>query len=147
MNKSIQRPLTINEVVIKKEKGKSGNIHFPIGVTQLLFGTVLTTSNGGADWYAYPIFNTETPVNTDVKVIAGGKLWKSTADNNSTDPLTDDTNWENLGEYDASGILCVNMEEEGRGSVLTMGEVRGKHLIYIDDSIKHSLFKNKIDLK
>jgi len=39
------------------------------------------------------------------------------------------------------------MEEEGKGTVLTMGQVRGKYLTYLDDSIKHSLFKNKIDLK
>jgi len=146
MNEIIQRPLTIDEVIIKKEKVKSGNIHFPVGVTTLLIGTVMTTSNAGDDWYAYPIFDA-TAVDTGVKVVAGGKLWESTADANSTDPLVDETNWTDLGEIDASGVLCVNMEEEGKGTVLTMGQVRGKYLTYLDDSIKHSLFKNKIDLK
>jgi len=147
-----KRVPTIDEVIIKKDQVVSGTVSVPVAaegvVAGLVFGTVLTSTDGGVNWTSQ-----EKPLwiagafNADAEVFHNGHTWKSLEDANSNEPITDDPKWQDLGAFDANGVLGENITETSKVSVVITGTVREKHLVNYDDSMRTSLFRNKIILK
>ena len=148
MNNISKRPNTIDEVIIKKDQVVSGTVVVPDGVEGLVFGTPLTSIDGGLNWTSQ-----ERDVwvagesSTDDEVFHDGHSYKSLEDANSNEPVIDDPKWQHLGEFDANGILGENITETSKVSVVVTGSAREKHLVKYDGSMRPSLFKNKIILK
>ncbi len=149
MNNITKRPPTIDEVIIKKDKTVSGTVHLPTGnTTGLALGTVLTTVDGGVNWNAQErdIWAAGS-FELDAEVFHEGHAWKSLEAANTVEAGTDEAKWQDLGEFDANGILIENINAESKASVLATGDAREKYLDAYDVSMKHSLFKNKLILR
>ncbi len=149
MIEPVVRPNTIDEVIIKKEQVVSGTVTVPVGNTDgLVFGTALTTANGGETWNSQTrnIYVAGTFA-VDDEVFHNNHSWKSLEADNLVEPGTDETKWQDLGAFDANGILGENITGTSKVSVLVTGAVRAKYLSGFDASMKHSLFTNKIILR
>lgn len=142
------RPKTIDEVIIKKVQVVSGTVNVAVGLEGLVFGTILTSKDGGLTWdaLATPIYAAGS-FSADEEVFHNGKTWKSLADANEVEPGTDETKWQELETFDANGVLIENITTTSAASILVTGEVRAKNLSGFDDSMRQSLFTNKIILR
>ncbi len=143
-----KRVPTIDEVIIKKGQTVSGNVVIPLGSSGLVFGTILTSIDGGITWTSQEKdIWTAGSYEADVEVFHNGKTWKSLSADNVIEPGTDEAKWQELEVFDANGVLIENITENTKATVLITGEVREKHLQDYDDSMRISLFKNKIILR
>ncbi|WP_419782350.1 hypothetical protein [Malaciobacter marinus] len=143
-----KRPNTIDEVIIKKIQVVSGIVHIPEGLQGLVFGTVLTSKDGGLNWFALekPIYEGGA-YGSDEEVFHNAKTYKSLVDANEIEPGTDETKWQELEVFNANGVLIENIKETNPAAILITGEVRAKYLSTFDDSMRQSLFTNKIILR
>lgn len=147
-NEISKRPNTIDEVIIKKDQVVSGTVSVPVGSEGLVFGTPLTSTDGGVNWTSQerPLWVAGEHL-TDDEVFHNGHAWKSLEDANENEPITDDPKWQDLGEFDANGMLGENITETSKVSVVITGTAREKYLSNYDASMRTSLFRNKIILK
>lgn len=147
-----KRVPTIDEAIINKVQVVSGTVAVSPAVegkeAGLVFGTILTSTDGGDTWTPQerPLWVAGTYV-ADKEVFHKGHSWKSLEDANTDEPTADNPKWQDLGEFDANGILVENITETSKVAVLITGTVREKHLVNYDNSMKKSFFKNKIILK
>lgn len=140
------RPKTIDEVVIKKDQVASGIVNIPMESEGLVFGTVLTSTDGGDTWNSQERdLWVAGDYEADAEVFHNGHSWKALADN-SVEPV-DGSDWQDLGAFDANGVLGETITETSNVSVIVTGFLREKHLSAYDASMKPSLFKNKIILR
>jgi len=145
MTKPTKRPPTLDEVFKKKEHVVSGNVTVSNDQDGYVLGTVFNTEDGGKTWVSRPpLFDTSAD-DGDI-VYFNGRTYQSTTNENTNAPNTL-TDWDDLGAWDANGILTQNAKETGRYAFLTTGEVRERHLKDYDSAMAQSLFKNKIRLK
>ena len=146
--KITKRVPTIDEVIIKKAQTVSGFVSIPLNSKGLVFGTILTSKDGGVTWKSL-----EQDIwiagshEADVEVFHNGKTWKSLSADNVAEPGTDEAKWQELEVFDANGVLVENITENTKATVLITGEVREKHLQDYDASMRTSLFRNKIILR
>jgi hypothetical protein len=146
-----KRVPTIDEVIIKKDQVVSGTVAVTpatTGESGLVFGTILTSTDGGDTWTTQekPLWVAGTYA-ADDEVFHEGHSWKSLEDANTDEPKADNPKWQDLGAFDANGVLVENITQTSKVAVLITGTVREKHLVNYDNSMKKSLFKNKIILK
>lgn len=147
-NKLTQRPNTIDEVIIKKVQVVSGTVEVPSDLEGLAFGTILTSKDGGENWKHLKVTVYESgSYDSDKEVFHNAKTWKSLEDNNTVEPGSDESKWQELDSFDANGVLIENITETSKVAVLITGEVREKFLLGFDTSMSVSLFKNKIILR
>lgn len=148
MNDLKKRPNTLDEVILKRIQIVSGLVKIPVNSKGLVFGTIVTSKDGGETWESL-----ETDIYTvgshdvDVEVFHNAKTWKSLESDNATEPGTDETKWQELETFNANGVLIENIKEDSKVAVLITGEVREKYLLGFDISMKASLFTNKIILR
>lgn len=111
----------------------------------LKIGTLLHSSDGGLTWNIKPAdFNTSANVNQEVYF--NGKVYKSTADDNTNIPDTL-TEWEDLGKWNANGVLYNDITSTQKTTVVVLGSVRQKYLIGFDEFLRATLFNNKLFAK
>ena len=128
-----------------------GTVNVPENLAEgdaVKIGTLLTSTDGGVTWNTRttPDYNVDNaPFAADVEVYHQGHIYKSTTADNNTVPGAGD--WEDLGEWNANGILYNDITETRKTTVVTTADVVEKHLIGSDDYLKVILFKNKIMTK
>lgn len=114
----------------------------------LKMGTLLSSSDGGVSWSSRTTEDydaTNAPFALDVEVYFEGHIFKSTAAANETVPGAGD--WEDLGAWDANGILYNDITENKKTTVVVTGDVISKQLTGLDEHLKITLFKNKLIVK
>lgn len=112
----------------------------------LPLGTLLRTEDGGATFSPLTVAAYEAgSFSVNDEVYFEGHIYKSTADTNTTPPTTGD--WDDLGTWDANGILYNDLSESKKTTVVVTGGVKEKYLKGCDAFLKVSLFKNKILVK
>jgi len=129
-----------------------GTVHVPATLAEgeaVKLGTLLTTADGGVNWYtletaAYDV--ADAPFAVDAEVYYQGHTYKSLVASNSA-ALTDTNSWENLGEWNANGVLYNDITADTKTTVATTCDVLAKHATGLDDYLKVILFKNKIMTK
>ncbi|WP_455756482.1 hypothetical protein [Sulfurimonas sp.] len=143
----IKRPNTVDEVIIKKGQVVSGIVNVPVGNEDgLVFGTVVNTVDGGETWSSQErIIWVAGEHVVDAEVFHNAEVWQA-LQVNSNEP-SEGADWTSLGEFDANGILGANIQGTEQAPVIVTGDVRTKHLVGYDASMKPALFKNKIILR
>ncbi|MCX6076424.1 MAG: hypothetical protein NTW78_05985 [Campylobacterales bacterium] len=140
------------EIFSDVEQTVVGTVSIPANLAvgeALRMGTLLTSSDGGKTWksletQAYDV--ADAPFAADAEVYYQGSTFKSLGASNSA-ALTDTDSWENLGEWNANGVLYNDIFESKKTTVVVTGDVISKHIIGLDDFLNVILFKNKIITK
>ncbi|WP_320034801.1 hypothetical protein [Halarcobacter sp.] len=111
----------------------------------LKLGTLLRSLDGGLTWDVKPA-TFDTSADTDDIVYYEGKTYKSTADGNANLPSTL-ADWENLGDWDANGILYNDITTTSKTTVVVTASAKGKYLQGFDEFLRPIMFKNKLFVK
>lgn len=141
------RGLRESDVIIEKIQSVNGTVTVPVD-TPLDIGTLLTTADGGVTW----------TTRQEDDWIAGsyaandifyhlGHIWKSLVSTNTAEPGTDPTKWEDLGFWDANGVLVEGLDLTGDANVLIAGSVVELNLTGFEEALRHQLFDRNIILK
>lgn len=112
----------------------------------LPLATVLSSNDGGATWspLTTPAYETKA-YPADEEVYYKGHIFKSKVADNNTIP--DEGDWDDLGEWNANGVLYNDLTESKKTTVVVTAVVKEKYLCEYDASMKAVLFKNKIIVK
>lgn len=145
------RPPLVDEVIVKKERVIYATVNVPVPVIEgdeYFIGKVLTTSDGGQTFDALsdPVWvaGSYSDVNA---VFHNGHIFESLADLNVTEPGTDPLKWQDMGVWDANGILMENIDATTMCAVLITGVAVENKLRGYDSAMHHTLFKNKITMQ
>lgn len=125
-----------------------GTVNVPASLADgdvLKIGTLLHSADGGLTWNVKPV-DFAGSADTNEEVYFNGKVYKSTTDgnNNSPDSLTD---WDDLGKWDANGVLYNNITSTQKTTVVVTGSVKQKYLTGFDEFLRATLFNNKLFAK
>lgn len=145
------RPPLVDEVIVKKERVIYATVNVLVPVIEgdeYFIGKVLTTLDGGQTFNAltHPIWVAGSYSDADT-VFHNGHIFDSLADLNATEPGTDPLKWQDMGVWDANGILMENIDVTGMASILITGVVVENKLREYHPTMRHTLFKNKITMQ
>ena len=109
--------------------------------------TLLSSTDGGITWNTQttPAFDDTAIYAVDNEVYFKGHTWKSTAADNTTVPDVGD--WDDLGIWDANGILFNDITQSKKTTVVVTGDIKQKYLHGFDEFLRAQLFKNKLLVK
>lgn len=145
------RPLLVDEVIVKKERVIYATVNVPVPVIEgdeYFIGKVLTTSDGGQTFDALHVPVWVPGSYSDVNsVFHNGHIFESLADLNTAEPGTDPLKWQDMGVWDANGILMENIDVTGMASILITGVAVENKLREYHSTMRHTLFKNKITMQ
>lgn len=137
-----------SDVFIGENSKVVGTVNIPTSLAEgeaLKIGTLLHTADGGLTWNVKPAdFNASA--NTDQEVYFKGKVFKSTADGNTNSPDSL-TEWEDLGKWNANGVLFNDITSTQKTTVVVTGSVKQKYLSGFDEFLRATLFDNKLFAK
>ncbi len=137
-----------SDVFIGENSKVVGTVNVPTSLVEgdvLKIGTLLQSSDGGVTWDVKPT-DFDTSANTDQEVYFKGKVYKSTADGNTNSPDTL-TDWEDLGKWNANGVLYNDITSTQKTTVVVTGSVKQKYLTGFDEFLRATLFDNKLFAK
>lgn len=145
------RPPLVDEVIVKKERVIYATVNVPVPVIEgdeYFIGKVLTTLDGGQTFNALtdPVWVAGSYSDADT-VFHNGHIFESLADLNVIEPGTDPLKWQDMGVWDANGILMENIDVTGMTSILITGVAVENKLRGYNSAMRHTLFKNKITMQ
>ena len=127
-----------------------GKVNIPQSVLDvdgaLSLATVLSSTDGGITWnpLTTPAYESKA-YSADEEVYYKGHIFKSKVVDNNTIP--DEGDWDDLGEWNANGVLYNDLTESKKTTVVVTATVKEKYLCDYDVHMKATLFKNKIIAK
>ena len=112
----------------------------------LPMGTLLTSSDGGLSWSTLtaPAYVAGTYQIGD-EVYFEGHTFTNDVSNNTAVPT--DPSWTDNGEWNANGVLYVDLQATAKATVVVSADVVKSTLSGFDEFLRASLFKNKILVK
>lgn len=112
----------------------------------LPLGTLLTSTDGGQTWnpLTTPLFEVGS-YKANAEVYYKGHIYKSTKAAN--DSIPDVADWDDLGAWNANGVLYNDLSESKKTTVVVTGSVKENYLKGCDEFLRVTLFTNKIIAK
>lgn len=126
-----------------------GTVNVPANLQEgdaLKIGTLLHSSDGGDTWNTRPALFDGTAEQDEV-VYFEGHTYKSTAADANTNLPSTGTDWDDLGEWNANGVLYNDITSTTRTTVVVTSSLKEKYLTDYDANLKATLFNNKLFVK